>query len=265
LKTLQVKIGLLFLLSFSAYGQFHTHGIGAHLGLSKIQTDYGQRGDFSSNSSNQGMTISVAHYLSFFKKNTRWNSADEMYNNIMLKTELTYMPKVKLNHFGKWIEGSSDLARQLKAMHGSLSMLHLGVNIEYYLKNLEDFAYPYSYIDWNPFFTFGLKYTFYKNDIVSDLGDWRVDNTVLPQKYRVPGALDIGKGGALSFNLGFGTRFKLTEKIDLAAQANWQIYFSDAIDGLQANVIENKNNEWMVNFQIGVVYHLNFNTPLFYR
>ncbi len=265
LKNYYIKLFFTLFIITSTYGQYYTHDIGILAGSSKFQTDFGERGDFASGFDNGGMSISLAHYLSFYKRNTRWNSSGEMYKFVMIKSEFNFMPSVKLDHYGKWILGSSDLAKQLKAMHGEISMLNLGVSIQYYLKNLEKFSYAYSDLNWNwnPFVTFGIRYSLYKNELVSDLGDWRQDITVLPRKYRVPGALKVGKGNAFAFTMGLGTRYKITEKLDLATQFNWQIYFSDAIDGLQANVIENKNNDWFFNFQIGVIYHLNFNRPLF--
>ena len=70
--------------------------------------------------------------------------------------------------------------------------------------------------------------------------------------------------GAFSLAVGLGTRFKVAPKIDLVAQFTYQYFFSDQVDGLQAPVIENRNNEWLLNLQFGVVYHLNFSSPLFY-
>ena len=58
--------------------------------------------------------------------------------------------------------------------------------------------------------------------------------------------------------MGVGTRLNLTQNFDFSAQINWQIFMSDAVDGLQANVIENKSSETMTSIQLGVVYHLNF-------
>ena len=73
----------------------------------------------------------------------------------------------------------------------------------------------------------------------------------------------MGNGGAFSLILGAGTRYKLSEKFDIAANFNWQYFFSDAVDGLQANVIENKNNEWLIHVQVGIIYHLNFAGGIF--
>ena len=86
---------------------------------------------------------------------------------------------------------------------------------------------------------------------------------VLPGKYYTPNALRTGSGGALGFALGIGTRYKLTDKIDLAGQFNWQVFLSDTVDGLKVEEASNKNNEWLLNFQFGIIYHLNFSEPLF--
>jgi hypothetical protein len=103
----------------------------------------------------------------------------------------------------------------------------------------------------------------FNNDIQSTLGDWRQDITALPVKWRTPGALDVGPGTTFAGTFGGGIRYKFNPKIDFNLQFNWQFFFSDAVDGLQANVIENKNNESLLNLQFGVIYHLNFDKPLF--
>jgi hypothetical protein len=244
--------------------QHTTHDIGVFAGLSIIQTDFGQRDNFKSSAANGSLSLTVAHYMHFFNQERRWNSDKEVFNNLMVKTELSYVTNNTFQHHGFWTElAGTDLARQLNAMTSTINMFVIGVQLEYYLNNLEEFIYPYSDSSFNPYFTFGLKYAFYNNKLTSTLGDWESDITLLPVKYRTPGALAVGSGGALAFTMGLGTRYKLTDKLDLSAQFQWQTFFSDAIDGLQADVIENKNNEWATSFQFGVVYHLNFNEPLF--
>lgn len=175
------------------------------------------------------------------------------------------MTKANFQHHGKYIEGNSNLAKQLRAMKGTVSMLNLGIQGEYYFKGLSEFMFPYSDMKWNPYLSLGFKYSIYKNTLESNLGDWRTDITLLPTKYRTPGNLATGNGAGFSFILGAGTRYKLSKKLDLAVNLNWQFFFSDAIDGLQANVIENKNNEWLLHLQVGIIYHLNFAGGIFCR
>lgn len=263
MKTSLTRIVFLLLITYTARAQHLTHDVGVFGGVAVLQTDYGQRGNFLSSYGNSGLSFSFAHYLHFFNKNTRWDSGDELFNYIMVKSEVNFMTGNNLQHHGVYVNANSDLARQLKAMTGSVSITNLGIQLEYYLKGLQDFINPYSQIKWNPYIAFGFRYAFYNNTLTSDLGDWRTDITVLPTKYREPGALAVGSGSSFAFTFGIGTRYKLTEDLDLAGQLAIQSFLSDAVDGLQAEVIENKNNEWLMNLQFGIIYHLNFNNPLF--
>ena len=263
---MKTPITILFVIvfCFKIKAQHFTHDIGVFVGKTSLQTDYGQRGNFASEWNNNGISISVAHYLSFYNRTLRWDPNNVMHNHLMVKTELHYLNNTKLNHYGYWASKQSIGGEKLRAMKGTLRMFNVGLNLEYYLNSLEEFVYPYSDISFNPYFTFGFNYSFYTNGLKSDLGDWRQNINVLPDKYTYNNALDIGSGEAFSLNIGLGTRYKLTEKLDLAFQFNYQYFFSDKVDGLQAEVFENKNNEWALNMQLGLVYHLNFSSPLFY-
>jgi hypothetical protein len=44
--------------------------------------------------------------------------------------------------------------------------------------------------------------------------------------------------------------------MDLNAQLDWQFLFSDALDGLQSNSAENRDNDCISKFQLGIIYHL---------
>ncbi|ARV06598.1 hypothetical protein BTO04_07740 [Polaribacter sp. SA4-10] len=263
---MRTHITIIFVIVFflEVKAQHFTHDIGVFVGSTSLQTDYGQRENFGSNFRNNGMAISVAHYLHFFNKTLRWDPNNGMYNHIMVKTELQFLGKNKLEHHGIYAASQSYSGEQLRAMKGTARMINFGVNMEYYLRPLEEFFYPYSEMVLNPFFTFGIKYSFYTNSLKSDLGDWKEDRSVLPQKYTLENSLAIGSGQAFSLNLGIGTRIKITKKLDISASYSYEYFFSDKIDGLQASVVENKSNEWLINMQLGLVYHLNFNTPLFY-
>ena len=258
-----LKILFFLLIALPLNAQHLTHDIGVFLGTATMQTDYGQRGNFLSSYGNSALSFSLIHYLHFFNTDIRWNSEDDIANHLMLKTEFNIMTTAKFQHYGIYTEGNSNLAIQLRAMKGSISMVNFGFQGEYYLKDLREFMFPYSEMKWNPYLSLGFKYSSYKNTLTSDLGDWRTDITVLPTKYNTPGSLAVGNGGTFSLILGAGTRYKLSEKFDIAANFNWQYFFSDAVDGLQANVIENKNNEWLIHVQVGIIYHLNFAGGIF--
>ena len=263
---LKTPITILFVIVFilDLQAQHFTHDIGVFVGTTSLQSDYGERGNFASEWNNNGMSYSAVHYLSFYNRTLRWDPHNVLHQHLMIKTELHYLSNTELIHHGKWAKRNSEAALKLRAMKGSLRMLSLGVNLEYHLQSLGEFVYPYSDLWFDPFATFGIKYSSFTTGLSSDLGDWQKDISVLPQKYTLKNALDIGTTEAFSVELGFGSRFKITPKIDLVTQFAYQYFFSDKIDGLQAEVFENKNNDWLLNIQFGLVYHLNFNTPLFY-
>jgi hypothetical protein len=212
-----LKILFFLVITLSANAQHLTHDVGFFAGTATVQTDYGQRRNFLSNYGNSAMSFSLVHY---FNLDTRWNAGDDVANHLMLKTEFNIMTKANFQHYGAYTSGNSNLAIQLRAMKGTISMLNFGVQAEYYFKDLREFMFPYSEMKWNPYVSLGFKYSTYKNTLTSDLGDWKTDITILPKKYKVPGNLAVGNGGTFSFILGDGTRYKLSEKFDLAANFN---------------------------------------------
>lgn len=243
--------------------QHLTHDVGLSIGTVTMQTDYGQRYDFLSNHGNNKYNVSLAHYLTFYNKFLTWNDRDDILNYTAIKTVINFVPKTELVHFGEWANRTSAEAARLRAMKGYVNMISVGTGIEYYWHSLHEFTHPYSDYFWNPYVNFGVRYSFYENEIVSDSGDWRQDISVLPRKYRIPGNLEVGKGGAWSLSFGLGSRFNITERLDISLQASSQYFFSDAVDGLVAKVPENQNNDWMFNLQLGIVYNLNYFRPLF--
>lgn len=249
--------GILFWVK--ANGQHITNDIGFFTGNTTILSDYGAKGDFESLFSGAGVSFSVVHYMHFFNTSNRWNSSGSgAFNNLMVKTEATFF-STQLEHTGKWVDPSktSLIANQLRAMKGSVSIINIGLQLEYYMRDLESFITPYSDMNLNPYITFGVNYALYSNTLEYD------ETLGLPTKYTLPNALDIGSGSALNFTIGLGTRYNLTEKIDLAAQFQAQIFLTDGLDGVQPDVVENQGNDFITIFQVGIIYNLNFNQPLF--
>ncbi len=256
-------ITLLLLLSSSAIlAQEHenTYEAGLFIGRASIQTDYGERGDFESAANNASISYSLVHYTHFFNKLRYWGRDFTLLYHIMIKSEINFLQGANLKHYGKHIKGPSLEAEKLRAMKGKISMLNLGVSFEYHFIDLYEYMNGYNLTKLNPYLSFGVKYNFFKNSLSSDLGDWEQDISVLPQKYQTPGALALGSDSVFSFTAGVGLRYRLSELLDLSGIVNFEVFMSDNIDGLQANVIENKNNEWLVNLQLGLIYHLNFYT-----
>lgn len=252
------------------FSQNTSHEIGVLTGTASIQTDYGVRGDFLSETANNSTSLTVAHYMQFSSNNT-WNKRKSILDHIIVKSELNYLKSADLEHFikpsGSVVinknegENKSLTATQiLSNMKGNISLINVGLQLEYYLKDITEFfdGSGSSRSRINPFVNFGFNYSIFNNTITSKLGDWHTDITLLPEKYRTPGAVQEGSGGAFAFNTGVGARYKLTKKLDMVAQFKWEVFASDAIDGLQAKVSENKSNETLTNLQFGLIYHLNF-------
>lgn len=256
-KILTLLIFVVFL-STTVKSQHFTHDFGIHAGTATIQTDYGVRDNYLSSYGNSGLSFSLTHTLHFFNRNRQWNADHKLWSYLAVRSELNIINKSEIRHHGRFVDSNTDLGTQLRAMTGSINMVNLGVQFEYYMRCLKEFIYPYSEIKWNPYVLVGVQYSMFTNELNSTLGDWRQNINVLPRKWIVPGALDVGKGSSFAATFGGGIRRKLTKKMDLNFQLNWQYFFSDSVDGLKANVIENKNNEWLINAQVGVIFHLNY-------
>lgn len=245
----------------TAKSQHFTHDIGFHAGTATIQADFGVRDNFLSSYGNSAVSISLTHTLHFFNKDPRWNSDHKLWSYLAFRSEFNIITNANFQHYGPFVQGGTEVDK-FRAMTGTTNITNIGFQLEYYMRCLKDFIYPWSDIKWNPYVLAGLQYTMYNNTLNSTLGDWEQDISVLPRKWTVPGALDVGKGTTFAVTFGGGVRYKFSTKIDFNAQFNWQFFLSDAVDGLQADVIENKNNEWLLNFQLGIIYHLNFDRPL---
>ena len=246
----------LLLIAIPSKAQHLNHDVGLFVGIAVPQTDYHQAKDPLSKFSNTGKSISLTHYLQFYNKSTRWNADGFFTNHIMLKSELNFVSKPKLRNSGKYTEGNGNLAQILRAMKGSFSVISLGIQAEYYFKDLKEYMHPYSYMKWNPYVTFGFQYAMYNNTLTSDLGDWTNDPMILPSIFNNPNDLAIGSGGIATVVFGGGVRYKLSKSIDLAGNFICQHFLSDAVDGLQSSSPKNKNNDYFAHAQIGIIYHL---------
>ena len=258
----------IFATSF-VFSQKISYEIGVLTGKASLQTDYGIRGDILSETANNTTSLTVAHYMQFSNSNN-WNGRRSILDHIVIKSEINFLNSTDLKHHVNFTESNTNNKQEgenkilsakeiLSKMSGNISLVNFGVQIEYYLKDITNFFNQRSSSKLNPFVNFGVNYSLYNNSVSSSLGDWHTNINFLPEKYRIEGAIKEGSGGAFAFNTGIGTRYKLSRKIDIVAQFKWEIYASDAIDGLQADVVENKSNETLTNLQFGLIYHLNFN------
>lgn len=156
-------------MSLTAHGQYLTHDLGVHVGIHSMQTDYGTRGDFLSMFGNTGTNFSLTHTLHFFQTKRYWNADDKILDYIAIRSEINFVNSTSIEHFGTFVNTNTDLGRQLRAMKGTVSVVSLGAQLEYYFFCLRDFSYPYSDIKFNPYMLLGLQYSAYKNTLTSDL------------------------------------------------------------------------------------------------
>ncbi len=246
----------------SALSQHLTHDIGFHAGTATIISDYGERDNLLSKYGGSAVSISFTHTLHFFNKDLRWNAKHWLRDRLAFRSELNFVTNANFEHHGYSARQNTGEGRRLRAMTGKTRVVSIGFQLEYYIRSLKEFIYPWSDQKWNPYVLAGLQYSIFHNNVESSLGNWREDISVLPGKWTRPQALNVGSGSALAGTFGGGIRHKLTPKIDFNLQFNWQYFFSDAVDGLTAPVKENKYNEWIINLQMGILFHLNFNSPL---
>lgn len=245
----QLVLILFFLNVHFSTSQNLTQDIGIHIGTSIIHTDYGE----GNKSDVNRLSVSFSHTLYFFDKTYRNKNIT---NHLAIRSEINFVAIATFKHIGSYVSRDDELAIQLRAMTGSIKLTNIGFQGEIYLKDLENFIYSNDNSKWNPYVKTGIQFTLFKNTLNSSLGDWTEDSSILPEKWRGSSDTSVGRGNAFSSTLGFGTRYKISNKMDLNAQLDWQFLFSDALDGLQSNSAENKDNDCISKFQLGIIYHL---------
>ncbi len=258
IKTIKNNYFLIIFLLFFASTKAQTiltHEVGIIIGSGSIQTDYGARNNFESTFGNFGFGIGVIHYLSFFKSNWQY---PYFADHFKIRTELSYTTN-KFKHRGPFVDPSktSLLANQLRAMHGGNRQINFGFQLEYYLKNFYlNKTQQFDDAKFYPYFSVGIRYNIFKPYVISDLGDWHQDITLLPAKWQLPGAIFEKTGGTFSVSVGTGLRYRLNENWDLVTDFRYQQFFSNTVDGLNAPVVENKRKEGMFFLNFGLVYRI---------
>jgi len=256
LKKIYISVVFAFITITNLNAQSYVHDLGVHSGLSMFQTDYGERNNFLSSYGNAGFSFSLTHTLHFFNISNRWNASNHLFTHLALRSEANFT-SANLVHFGRYVEGQGELATKLNAMTGKVSTSNFGTQLEIYLFSMRDYMYNYNNKKWNLYGLFGVHYTGYKNELNSTLGDWTQNPTVLPTKWQPDDAKFIGNNGTVSITAGGGVRKKLNDMIDFNLQFNWRWFGTDYLDGLNADVQENQNKDWLINIQLGLIYHLN--------
>ncbi len=245
---------------FAQFG--FSHEIGFITGPLAMYSDFGQRNNFDTNVGNTTIAFGLIHYINFsYRADCNCYTKDTYFNDhFKIRNEIDYY-KVKLEHFGRWVEPQETglFADQLRAMKGSTRVFDIGSQLEYFPLSIRDFAAGAYRIA--PFGSFGVHWVSYDPDVYSELGPLNTPATT-PIKYL--NAFQQESASTWSVVMSVGIRYKLTPLSDLMLDSRWQYYFSNWVDGLNPSlenngsvpVPENKANDWIYWINIGYIYYL---------
>ena len=246
---------LLFFFFINSRAQTNfSHEVGVFFGIAAYQTDMGLSTEFAAeNQSNMG--FGLAYYLKFFGSQYNWRSGSSYFSDhFKLKAEFAYLSNSNINFEG---EVGASMQDKVDAMKASVKLYNVGLNLEYYILQLEDYSSFYkSSGSINPFVTIGLHYSYSQPDIlVNDvsLKGQEEPYTELIDKWQED-AVFLDAENLFSATGGIGVRFGL-DKVDFSFETRYHYFFSDVVEGL--NAIDdpgNKNNDTMVSAFIGITY-----------
>ena len=233
-----------------------SHEVGAFAGGVAMQSDFGVRHDFKTNSGNTGFAVGLVHYMNFsYSAECNCYTPETYFNDhFKVRTELSYN-STKLEHFGEWAEKNSPEGYKLAAMKGEAKVTDIGMQLEFYPWSIREFTASIG--GWAPFAGLGAHYSFYQNNTYSELGPLGTPLTTYPRY--LPDGYMSGSGSTWSVVSSVGTRYKLTELSDLFVELRWQYYFDDWVDGLRKDpelYKENKSNDWNLWLNFGYIYYL---------
>jgi len=226
-------------------------------------SDFGQRNNFETNSENVGFGIGLIHYINFsYRADCNCYSRDTYFNDhFKIRNEIDYH-QTNLAHYGRWVapEKTSLFAKQLRAMSGTVSVLEIGSQLEYFPLSIRDFAAGAYKIA--PFVSLGAHWVNYDSNVRSSLGPLNTPAST-PDKYL--NSFQQGAASTIAIVGSIGIRYKLNRMSDLMLDSRWEYYFSDYVDGLNPSeknngsvaVPENKANDWIFWLNVGYIYYLN--------
>lgn len=239
-------------ISFSQYRPFDiTHELGITAGFVAIQSDYGENKDFKSNTGNTGFNFGLVYFADF-----SYNRGGYFSEHFKVKAEISYT-KANFQHYGKYVDpgNTSLLSKQLRAMHGSTSIVNLGVELVWFPLDLVSFNYSEG--TFSPYISLGGQYNYYTPEVKSNLGPMGNPFTT-PVKFM--DGFTNEAGNTFSFVGSIGTRYKVSKDGDLFFDIRGQQFFSDWIEGLNPDrqvYSENKNNDFLISISVGYIFLLN--------
>lgn len=228
-----------------------SHEVGGFFGITAFQTDMGLSTEFAAETQSN-MGFGIAYYLKFFGSQYNWRSGSSFFSeHFKLKTELSYISNSNVTF------EPAGLNSKLDNMKAAIKLYNVGLNLEYYIFELEDYSSFYRTNGTiNPFVTLGIHYSYSQPDIlVNDvsLKGQEEPYTELISKWQ-EGAIFLEPDNLFSATGGVGVRFGL-EKVDFSFETRYHYFFSDVVEGLNApNDPGNKNNDTMITANIGIIY-----------
>lgn len=243
---------LLFFFFINSRAQTNfSHEVGGFFGIATFQTDMGLSTEFAAENQ-ASMGFGIAYYMKFFGSQYNWRSGSSFFSeHFKLKAEFSY-----INNSNVSFEPAG-LNSKLDNMKAAIKLYNVGLNLEYYILELEDYSsYFQTTGSINPFVTVGIHYSYSQPDIlVNDvsLKGQEEPYTELIDKWQVD-AVFLEAENIFSATAGIGVRFGL-EKLDFSLEGRYQYYFSDVVEGLNAaDDPANKGNDSMVFINAGVIY-----------
>ncbi len=241
-----------------------SHEVGVIAGPIAFQSDYGERKDWDTNKGNTGIGIGLIHYINFsYRADCNCYSTDTYFNDhFKIRNEISYN-KTKLNHFGPETEKPGNLnSLRLQAHSGEANNLNIGTQLEYFPMSIRDFAAGAYKIA--PYGSIGAQFTYYSPKAMTRFGDLDpngIGDYDINNEYNIfydfhDGGINTDSGTTWSVVASVGARYKLTLLSDLLIDLRWQYYFTNWVDGLNHENIQDKANDWLVWFNVGYVYYL---------
>lgn len=254
------KVIFLIMLGFIAKSTAQlgfSHEIGVIAGPLELRSDFGERQNFETNSSNMGFGIGVVHFLNFaYREDCNCRTRETFFkDHFKIRSELSWN-RTQLNHFGRWVDvnKTSENAERLRTHQGESSNLNLGVQLEYYIFSIRDFEAFANRFD--PYVSFGVQYTYSSPKVSTTYGDGNIFNPDNFFSEWAPGSIAQDNFSVMSIVTSVGVRYKLTALSDLMLDLRWQFFNSDWVDGLNHQLDSNKYNDRLVWLNFGYIFYI---------
>ena len=244
----RIYITMLVLFTISAIkAQTFMHEAGFFFGPVSTQTDYGERGDFKSNTANVGMSVGAFHVLSFY------SGRSYLEENLRLRTEFSFA-STNLKYHGVYVapQDTSTAADQLRAMKGKTTYANIGSQLELNIINISSRT-----SDIHIYGTLGGMYSFGNSTLSSSLGNLSATGVLPDFLTDEPDQYRNDKFNTFAMTAGFGISLELSRNSRLFGEYRNQFFFSDWVDGLNAKNFEpNKKNDAAAQLTFGVTFYL---------